>query len=123
MRMRGRGPVPPDQGRGNGPIPREVKDRIMLRRGVGEKRGEIVHGWVGNWPPPERLLLITHVATGDSRLVDPVLQVPDTLRQFREHPDFHCATYLRNRTVGAVTGVGRRAEYIRERIPDPWLTK
>ncbi len=107
-----------ERARGDGPIPPNVHDRVVLypeRRGVNR----IVHGWIGEWPPPANLVRVVDKRVTfkiDARLVDPARQEPGTLEQFWAHPSFDVQEY-RLINIGTAPKGRRVAEYIQARRP------
>lgn len=45
--------------------------RILIRLSPGQHTGQKSYGWVGNWPPPDRLLLVRHVPTDKYKVINP----------------------------------------------------
>lgn len=89
----------PYEGRGrhmaHGRVPRGVTDRVLLREAPDDSTGQIVHGWIGSWPPPANLVRVEKKGMpGETVLVNPLEQNVGALDQFRGHPAFIVTDYL-----------------------------
>lgn len=116
------------KGRGDGPIPQQATDRILLRDIPDVAIGQVVHGWIGDWPPPPQLVVVREIAPlpgrpPEFRVVDPREQDPGVLDAFRDHIAFVVEVYDRrsaseiDRPALAGEHWFRGAEYIRQQTP------